>query len=187
MRPPASTTPSGSSQGIVFGKLAVVFAYTTRDSAVPKPPISFALIITKPGETEGIRYPLEADGQFMLDLPSGTYDVAYVEIDAPDLAPKPVRAPLASTKKVQVHVPRTGCVYAGSLTIYYGRLPAVSEERQKDLVRRAAATNNEPYRLLYLPSGGLVLGGAVVAMPPVAQWPPGTQDCPTDAFTTVPV
>lgn len=180
--PGATATPAPPT---VFGKLTVTIAKTTSASVVPSQPISYRLGVRKSGG-DVVTYPIGPDGEFALALETGTYEVAYLEIDAKDLGPAPVNVPLTATELLQLHAPASGCVYGGHVAVLYGRLAAGDEQYQAGIVKKLADAGKQDYRYIYLPSGGIVITGAKIDIPAVADRPEAARDCVVEEFASVP-
>jgi hypothetical protein len=184
---PAAATPSPTptrSGPTVYGNVSVLFAMTTPDSKLPKEPVSYQLVVVAAGASEGRSYPVDARGDFALDLAPGAYELAFLDISSPDLAPQPVRVQLRATKRVMVQVPASGCIHGGRVPVVYARLPAVSEKAQRDLVKRASQNNKATYGLVYLPTGGIVITDDEASLSSDA--PAAVDGCTSEPFTSVP-
>ncbi|MGE5827034.1 MAG: hypothetical protein ACM30G_01545 [Micromonosporaceae bacterium] len=164
----------------------MTIAKTTSASVVPRPPISYGLGVRRLGRDAVVTYPVDADGEFALALDAGTYEVAYLEIDADDLSPTPIYVPLTATELLRLRAPATGCIYGGHVQVLYGRLVAGDKQRQAEIVQKLAAANHQDYSYIYLPNGGLVITGAKIDIPAVADRPEAARNCVVEEFASVP-
>jgi len=129
---------------------------------------------------------VDPDGQFALALPVGTYEVPAIEIQADDLATQPVRLPLTATETLRFEAPATGCVYTGQVHLLYGRLPVGDLKQQSTVLGQLDKITGGGYVFVYLPSGGLVVTGGKLDVPPTADRPTAARNCPVREFTSVP-
>lgn len=188
---PSSATPSQSAAPTsatptVFGRLTVRFVKTTSASVVPRQPITYRLGVMKSGSATFNNYPMGSDGEFALALEPGTYEVAYLEIDAKDLSEIPIHVPLTATENLQLRAPATGCIYGGHVDVLYGRLVAGDQPRQAEIVQKLAAANKQNHAFIYLPNGGLIITGARIDIPAAADRPEAARNCVVEEFASVP-
>lgn len=181
--PTPTPTPAPNT---VFGRLTVTIAKTTSASVVPRPPISYRLGVRRLGEDAVATYPVGADGEFALALATGTYELEYLEVDADDLSPNPIHMPLTATEQLRLRAPATGCIYGGHVQVLYGRLVSGSKERQAGIVQQLANANQQDYTYIYLRNGGLIVTGAKIDIPAVADRPEAARNCMVEEFASVP-
>jgi hypothetical protein len=185
--PAVTTTTPAPPPNRVFGKLTVTIAKTTSASVVPRPPISYRLGVRRLGEDAVTTHPIGADGEFALALATGTYEVVYLEIDADDLSPTPVQVPLTATERLRLRAPATGCIYGGHVQVLYGRVVSGTRQRQTEIVQKLANANQQNYGFIYLPNGGLIITGAKIDIPAVADRPEAVRTCTLDEFASAPI
>ena len=178
--------PTASAAPTVYGKLTVQIAKTSNDSVVPRPPISYKLVVTAVGSGVMTQHEVGADGEFALTLPSGTYDMSTLEIKADDLGPDPVRLPLTASEKLRFTAPATGCVYGGHVQLLYGRLPAGDTDHQAKVIGQLHNQTGLDYMFVYLPNGGFAITGGHLEMPAESDRPAAARGCTTEEFSTVP-
>lgn len=182
----ATPTPTPTAQPSVFGTLNVRIAKTTKDAVLPRAPVTYTLVIkTVNGGAESL-HPVGSDGLFALALAPGTYDLQYLEIQAADLGPEPFRMPLTATDKVRFTAPASGCVYGGRIDLLYGRLPAGTQEQQAFVIGQIQnSTGGGQVMFAYLPSGGFLITGGQIGVPPVANRPAAVRGCVVKEFSSL--
>ena len=109
-----------------------------------------------------------------------------IEIQADDLGTEPVGLPLTATQTLRFDAPATGCVYTGQVHVLYGRLPAGDLKQQPAVLGQLHKITGLDYTFVYLPSGGFVVTGGKLDVPPAADRPAAARSCPVQEFTSVP-
>lgn len=174
--PTPTHTPTNTptpEMAVVYGNLHVRLIPYGEGAQVPEDLGDLTLTFkVDPGEEKFPVHVTEPNGGYFLSLPAGTYQINDLEIGALDSS---AMTGWLSIGWATFDVPESGCIYIGSLTLSYYRLPPLSFNEQIALVFQII--QGEGAVLTYQESGSLVPESAVIDLPEPGERVDGSEAC----------